>query len=89
MTVQKATTVVNRQPATHDDVKSILGNLDETKMLPILALRPTVADIEEASMWLGGDTDVFGAAKQLKGVPSQIVTILTADEEAEEPPRTG
>jgi hypothetical protein len=86
--MQKAPTASNRQPATHDDVKSILGDLDETKILPILALRPTVADLEEASMWLGGDTDVFGAAEPLKGIASQIVTILTANEE-EEPPRAG
>jgi hypothetical protein len=74
--------------ATHDDVKSILGELDETKMIPILALRPTVADLEAVSVWLGGDPDVFEPTKPLKGVASQIVTILTADEE-EEPPRVG
>jgi hypothetical protein len=67
-------------------VKSILGDLDETKMLPILALRPTVEDVEAASVWLAGDADVFGAAEPLKGVASQIVTILTENEE-EEPPR--
>ena len=86
--MQKSATAFHRKAATHDDVKSILGDLDETKMLPILALRPTVADIEEASMWLAGDTDVFGAAAPLKGVASQIVTILTAHEE-DEPPRAG
>ena len=70
-------------PATYDDVKSILGNLDETKLLPILALRPTLADVEEASIWLGGDADVFGASAQLSATASQIVTILTADEDEE------
>jgi hypothetical protein len=74
--------------ATADDVARILGNLDATKRLPIMALRPTIADVEEASMWLGGDRDVFGPGQPLKGVASQIVTILTADEE-EEPPRSG
>ncbi len=74
--------------ATTDDVARILGNLDPTKMLPIMALRPTITDIEEASMWLGGDRDVFGPGPPLKGIASQIVTILTADEE-EEPPRAG
>lgn len=78
-----------RKPATHDDVKSILGDLDEGKLLSIMALRPTIADVEEASLWLGGDVDVFGAAPPLKGVASQIVTILTAGEEEEEPPRAG
>jgi len=76
----------NGKPATEEDVKSIFGDLDATKLLPILALRPTVADLEEALMWLGGDPDVFGAGPPLKGVASQVVTILTADEE-DEPPR--
>lgn len=78
----------SRLPVTHEDVKSILGSLDETKMLAILALRPKVADLEAASVWLGGEPDVFGAAEPLEGVASQIVTILTADEE-QEPPRGG
>jgi hypothetical protein len=87
-TVPMTATVSSRKLATHDDVKSILGDLDATKIIPILALQPTVADVEEASMWLGGDRDVFGAADPLKGIASQIVTILTTDEE-EEPPRAG
>jgi len=73
--------------ATADDVARILGNLDATKMLPIMALRPTITDVEEASMWLGGDRDVFGPGQPLTGIASQIVTILTADEEEE--PRSG
>lgn len=68
--------------ATHEDVKDILGDLDEAKMLPILALRPTIADLEEALMWLAGDLDVF-EPRPLKGVASQIVTILTENEEEE------
>ena len=78
----------NRQSATAEDVASILGNLDATKMLPILKLQPTIRDVEEASMWLGGDSNMFGPGQPLQGVASQIVTILTADEE-EEPPRLG
>jgi len=73
----------NREFATRT-----LGELDSTKMLPIIALRPTIADVENVSTWLGGDRDVFGPGQPLKGVASQIVTILTADEE-EEPPRSG
>jgi hypothetical protein len=73
----------SRKPATHDDVNGILGDLDESKMLAILALAPTVPEVEEASIWLGGDADVFGAAEPLKGVAGQIVIILTADENEE------
>lgn len=83
--MEKTATASSSRPATHDDVRSILGSLDETKMQPILALRPTVADLEEASIWLGGDADVFGAAKPLGAAASQIVTLLTADEDEESP----
>jgi hypothetical protein len=69
--------------ATSEDVARILGDLDPTKMLPIIALQPTILDVEEASMWLAGDADVFGPGLPLQGVPGQIVTILTADEEDE------
>ncbi|HLA20100.1 MAG TPA: hypothetical protein VJZ74_01450 [Pseudolabrys sp.] len=72
--------------ATHNDIQGILGNLDPAQMLAIMSLRPTVADIEEASVWLEGDTDVFGAGEPIKGVASDIVTILTENEE-EEPAR--
>ena len=74
--------------ATHDDVKDILGDIDPAQMLAIMSLRPTIAEIEQASLWLAGDTDVFGAAAPVKGVASDIVTILTENEE-EEPPRAG
>jgi hypothetical protein len=70
------------RPATHEDVKGILGDLDERKMLPILALRPTVADLEDALLWLSGDRDVF-EPRPLKGIASQIVTVLTENEEEE------
>lgn len=78
----------NRAIATRDDVKDILGELDAAKLLAIMSLRPTIADIEEASIWLSGDADVFSAGEPVKGVASEIVTILTENED-EEPARAG
>jgi hypothetical protein len=69
--------------ATYSDVKGILGTLDPADMLAIMSLQPTIADIEEASMWLEGDADVFGAAEPVKGVAAEIVTILTENEDEE------
>ena len=80
-TKMKASKGAKRESATTEDVIRILGDLDETKMLPIMTLRPKIADVEAASMWLGGDRDVFEPGQPLKGIASQIVTILTADEE--------
>lgn len=77
----------DRAFATHEDVTGVFGELDSEKLLAILALRPSIADLEMASTWLSGDTDIFGAGEPLKGAASDIVTILTADEE-DEPPRS-
>lgn len=74
--------------ATPDDIKGVLGDLDQAQILAIMSLRPTIADIEEASVWLEGDPDVFGAGRAVQGVASEIIAILTEDEE-EEPPRAG
>ncbi|MFZ3248090.1 MAG: hypothetical protein WB037_22815 [Pseudolabrys sp.] len=69
--------------ATDADITSILGNLDADKLLAILSLHPTVAEVEEASIWLSGDADVFDADEPIKGNASHIITILTAEEEEE------
>lgn len=74
--------------ATLDDIKGVLGNLDQAQILAIMSLRPTIADIEQASVWLGGDPDVFGAGEAMQGVASEIIAILTENEE-EEPPGAG
>jgi hypothetical protein len=73
--------------ATRDDIKDILGDLDPGKMVAIVDLRPTVAEVEAALLWLSGDADVYGAGEPLKGVAADIVTILTEGENEEEAPR--
>ncbi len=67
--------------ATDADITSILGSINSDKVLAILSLQPTIAEVEEAAMWLSGDADVFGAGKPVKGNASYIVTILAAEEE--------
>jgi hypothetical protein len=75
--------------ASADDVKSILGNLDADRLLDIMTLRPRIVDVEQASAWLAGDIDIFGAGPPLKDIPGDIVAILTADEDEEETARSG
>ena len=74
--------------ATTDEIQRILGALDEAKLPDIVALRPTVVDVEEASLWLAGDPDVFGAGRPLQTTAGEIVAILTADDEEEPTPRS-
>ncbi len=69
--------------ATQDDIKGILGDIEQAEMLTIMSLRPTIADIEQASIWLEGDPDIFGAGEPVQGVASEIVAILTENEREE------
>jgi len=68
--------------AVADDIRRILGALDSDKMIAIMALQPTVKDVEQAALWVAGDADVFGG-QPLETGPGRIVEILTADEDDE------
>ncbi len=62
--------------------------MDDTKALAILALHPSVTQIEEALAWTIGQGDILGQQdRPLEGVVAEIFDILTADEE--EPPPLG
>ena len=70
----------------HDELLRIVGDIDERKALDILALSPTVAEIEEAAVWATGDGDILAkTGHPLTGISAEIFEILTADEEEEEP----
>lgn len=74
------------QAATHDDMLRILGDLDDAKATEILALGPTLSELEEAAMWAGGNGDILGKqGRPLEGVVATIFDIITADEEEPEP----
>ncbi len=77
------TTTAHAIVASLNDIRRIIANLDDEKLLDIIALKPTVPDVEEASLWLAGDLDVFGAGKPLSSIAGEIVAILTADEQEE------
>lgn len=71
---------------TQEDLARLVGELDERKTLDILALKPSLAELEEAAIWAEGDGDVLAKiGHPLAGVVAQIVDILAADEEAPSP----
>jgi hypothetical protein len=72
--------------ATSADLHAILGELDERLMLEILALHPTVAELEEAAMWARGEGDLRAReGHPLDARLARLVDILTADEDEPEP----
>jgi hypothetical protein len=86
MPAQKLAKSPDRAAATRTDLIHVLGELDDARALEILALQPTVADLEEAALWLHGNGDLLGkSGHPLTGVAGEIFAILAADEEQEPP----
>lgn len=76
-----------RTPVDADQIRAILGNIDEEKIMAILHLQPTIAEVEEAAVWAAGDGDVLAKeGRPLSSTAAAIVDVLTADEEEEPPP---
>jgi hypothetical protein len=68
-----------------EELKSILGEVDDAKLIEILKLQPTLAELEEAAIWATGNGDILAkGGRPMTGTVAAIVEILTADEE--EPP---
>ena len=76
--------IAGGQPATagHDDLTRILGEVDDAKIVEILALKPTLQALEEAALWVTGDGDVLAKdGHPLGGIVAAIVDIMISDEE--------
>lgn len=67
------------------DIRHILGDLDDAKVTGILALKPSLAELEDVAICMAGDHDVL--AKSGHHVPvtaARIIELLTeGDEEPE------
>jgi hypothetical protein len=48
------------ETATRNDLHQILGEMDDSTAVAILALHPSVEQREEARVWLNGAGDVLG-----------------------------
>ena len=71
--------------ATHEDIARLLGRLDDKDVVDILALTPTVVEVEEASAWLDGSENK--AARRGHPQTSRVVAILDIVDPDDEEPR--
>jgi hypothetical protein len=72
---------------TVEDLRHILGDIDDIKAAEILALAPTAEELEIAVLWAEGKEDIVATrGGTLSGKTAEIYEILTADEEDGEPP---
>lgn len=77
----------NAERETIEELRHILGDIDDIKAAEILALQPTPEELEIAVLWAEGKEDIVATrGGSLSGKTAQIYDILTADEEDERPP---
>ncbi len=78
---------VGGSTASAEDVHQILGEMDDSTAVAILALHPSTAQLEAARVWLTGAGDVLGKEQRpLDGIEAAIFDLLNVEDE-EEPPR--
>ncbi len=64
------------------DIRRILGCTDDAKITAILALAPTIADVESAAICLAGNSDVaVKSAHHTSALAEAIVEIVCEGEE--------
>ena len=67
---------------TPQDVKDIVGDLDDAKIAAILATGANAEELEEAVAWASGESDVMGDLERpLTGKVAQLYDILMTGEE--------
>jgi len=76
-----------REKATRDDIRHVIGNINDFAAAQILKLGPTVADLEEAATWSTGDGDVLAKhGRALSPIAARVLEIMQAVQDDRLPP---
>lgn len=67
--------------ATVLDVEHLLGPLNSDMSMAIMALGPTVRDIEEAALHLSGEGETLPSRQQPHGIVLAILELVDRDED--------
>ena len=73
----------HRPPSlTLQDVKDVVGDLDDAKIAAIVATGANAEQLEEAMAWAAGESDVMGDLERpLTGAVAELYDILMTGEE--------
>ena len=88
MTKPAQTPLHSGMSASRDDVVRLFGHIEDEAVAEILALMPTIAELEEAQAWFTGQGDALARA----GHPqtpriAAILDIVAEEEDDDEPPK--
>jgi hypothetical protein len=67
--------------ATSEDIRRLFRHLDDHTVASILALKPTVAQLEEAATRSAGGSDIFADIRPATGVVEAIIDLLGLEDE--------
>lgn len=81
--MSKQSTDGTARQAASSDVRKILGDLDDAKVTEILALKPSLADLEDVAICMTGDHDVLAKSGHHVPVTAARIIELLAEEEEE------
>jgi len=71
--------------ASSSDIRKIFDNLEDAAIAEILALKPTLADLEDAAICMAGDHDVLAkSGHHMPSIAAQIVELLADDDQGSE-----
>lgn len=67
------------------DIRHVLGDLDDVKVTEILALKPTLAELEDVAICMAGDQDILAkSGHHVPATTARIVELLVEQEEEPE-----
>ena len=70
------------QPIDRDYIVHLFGDIEDHKIVEILATQADSEELEEVAMWLAKQSAVMGELrKPLSGVAAKVYEILTGDNE--------
>jgi hypothetical protein len=82
MTAEKGAQLDQDRQATSDDVRRIVGDVDDTVVVEILSNRPSLRDLTDAAIWARGDGDLQAREeKELSATAIAVAEIITREEE--------
>lgn len=71
-------------PATHLDVERLLGPLDTDTIMAVMALSPTLEDVEKAALHVAGESEALPERHHPHGTVFAIIELVTKDDEDEQ-----
>ena len=73
----------NAAAATPQDVQRLLGDLDQATLAAIMALLPTLAEVETAALWAAGEGETLPERHQPRRIVEAILDLIAVDEDEE------